>query len=348
MEKSPIYVLSRVVIGELILSRMCQRPLRKCYYLRCADMYKTANKMLFDDCATPCDKLYMLIQLSMVEHLARRIHLKAMHLKAIEHLVESQGGIATMLAHRDSGDLQSILMRFYPNQFVRTEVSIEGYSRFAALKLDLMNIMGLLQVRIPWYHHHPFFNQRDEFDGCTTAQWELRPLINYLSNLLLKWRQCESTTTSLPEDMGVLFCSYSLAMTFIEHQPLPQEGFEFLVLVQRCMVESTPLSTQSGRELDNLHPVAVADIISRTRCEMFPSQGDWKELRIAQASVDFHKLCCLLKSGEKIVMIEWILGSVLPMSLMQQNLTAQNGSYLKLLDESLERAWWTTAPPEDA
>lgn len=312
-------------------------------------MYQTANRMLFDESATPCDKLYMLIQMSMVEHLARRIHLKEMHIKAIDLLVESYGGIAAMLTHNGPGGLEEILMRFYTNQFVRTEVSIKDYTLFARLKISLMNTLTALQNKIPWFHCCSSFDQGQSSNGYTGTQHELRQLINYLSNLVCNWRRSNLSLTSSPEDTGVLFCSFSFAMTLVEHCPCPQTTLGFFRKVQKCMRKSTPHLSKPGEELNDLHPVAVSDMIGSTRCEVFATERQWKELRIAQASVDFHKLSSLLSSVEKIEMVEWILDRVLPMKPGQRNTGTQNANFLRALDESLEKAWWTAASAsEDA
>lgn len=347
----PIYVLAHIIIGEFLLSKSTQRPLRKAYYKRRAEIYKETNTILLDQDISVHRKMWTLIQLAMLEATARRSDLQAIHIKALDEFVESMGGITAAFSHDQEDVFTHASARLYAGPLVRTPIPIRFVPQLNRVKDRFFACMSSIQEWISTFRIWISVTDLAEFRSYTVSNRQLDMLTNYLRNLVRKWRAAEVMSTSLETNSGALICGLSLARTFVECNSSPAMAFNFLYEVQESLSCSVMTSTRPEHGLDDLHPAAAAYGMSCIRSKLFTDKkGHSREARISQALSDAHKIFLLLSVTRRIEIVEWLMASVQMVAalacddqpLKKHISTCFEGEQLQALEDEIERACVTT------
>ncbi len=345
MQVDPIYVLSHVIIGEMIISRVTQQPLRPHYYSRCAHMYKAMSDLLSDEDATFHRKVWSLIQLAMLERTAQKPKLQAMHMQALDDFIESRGGVTALLSYEERDDPVYLNCRLFAAQFVSSEVQIPTFRQFENIKARFLLSLHRIQSWTSMLHGRDTSTSQDNPFSNADSLRKLNPITNYLHHLIEKWLSDNESPDSFQNNSGAFFCSFSLAMTFVESEASPQAAFDYLHKAQNFMSASTTVQSQLGKELDNLHPAAAAHIFGAVRLEDFPDGGIAREIKISQALIDAHKAFMLLSDERRIEMTTWLVECVLSCTKSQVQEKAESVLFdqkrLKALETEVDYAWWS-------
>lgn len=343
MQVDPIYVLSHIVIGESVLSKMTHKPVRKHYYLRSAQMYKAINILLADQYAPFSQKLWALIQVAMVENTARRMDLQAIHTRALDDFVESYGGFAASSRVGMDDAYLDASSRLYAGQLARSVLPVPDFLHFKAVTARF--ILSLTSI---WTWMHVLrANSSKYYESWTdSGPRPLSGLLNYLKNMVHQ-DQFEDTSPLDPiSNRGAIFCILSINLTFVQCPASFDAILDFLVRAQQCMCATATISPRTGHELDNIHPAAAAYSISCTRSEVFPQNSTHTECEISQALADAHKVFYLLSKARRDEIITWLLESISVVASLRDNGEAAWERYsqvdcvkLQALEEELEESW---------
>ena len=307
--------------------------------------------LLSDNRTTFHRKLWALIQLSMVEHTARRPDLQATHAQAMDDFLESQGGVAALLSQEAPDDPVQLNCRLYAGQFVRAEVKGPTPKQFEPAKTSFLQALGRLRAWASRLRFQTHTTTLLEISASVNSQRSLNPLINYLHKLIQKWLSADDPLTSWQQHSGAFFCPLSLAMTIVECDLAPKQALDYLHRVQTCMEGSTIPVNQLGDELDNLHPAAAAYIFGHVRSEMFANGADAREVRIAMVLVNAHKICSILTNTRRIQLAAELVEYVLSLGKSDAEAIKKAGALfsqeqLYHLEHEMDEAWSTTRGPE--
>lgn len=346
-----IYVLAHIVLGESILSQMTQQSVRQSHYLRSAQMYKAISTLLADHRATFGQKLWTLIQVAMVEGTAQRNDLQQLHIKALDELVEANGGLPAYTELAADNVFLQASSQFYAGQLARSAILPVTKQRFEAVKTRFMTSLAKLEVWMCSIQSQRDSHHRGAAENkCSQIP---RQLLSYLTHLVKEDNGKKMTLGRLKTDSGALFCCLSICLTFVECFPTIDGIQAFLLRVEQSMYDTATVQLQDGYMLDNLHPAAAAYSISCVRSEIFPDQSRSREFRISQALVDAHKMFLLLSSGRKAEVLMWLTDCISTVSMLSSHGAAMrceqtNFTSVKLanLEREIEESWYSRKEAE--
>ena len=340
IQTSSVIVLTKVILAGSILSRITQRDPQPQYYMRRSQIYKMVNSLLSDDEASFHEKIIAIMALAIVEYASGRSDLQALHIKALDDLIESKGGVNLFRSRIKNVGLLYVSARFYASQFIRTEVRISTMQQLRAVKRRFIHSLSRIHL---W--HLSFMSQLPPKNTLDEWRDKLRQLTQYLYHLMEASLFKSGTPKSFDKTSGAHFCAFSLVMTLVEYEQSPTLTVDFLDRVQQCLLNSTEISPQAGKELYNLHPFAAAHMFSATRSEAFGDDNGVKEIKICRAIVDAQKMFVVLSEVRRIEIVTYLVGSILTLTNTiatghEDAAMPFSRKRLQLLEQEIVSAWW--------
>ena len=302
MQVSPIYVLTNIVIAESTLSRATNRQMRPEYYQRRAQMYKMVSGLLSSKAASLHQQTFAAMSLAIVEYSSGNIQAQALHVQAVDEMIESIGGIAAFGSRFQDATLQPVTTRFYVVQFLRSEVRISSLQYLDIVRRRF--IQSLYRIR-KWFA--TFHDQKTSSDTVSVDISDLELLSDYLYHLIEVSTTHSSEPKPFSEISGAHFCALSLCMTMVEYDLSPPAPLTFLQRTQDAMRDSVEISHEQGHGLRKLHTYAAAHVFSHMRSELLDDFGEQKELAICQSVVDAQKMFVLLGEVTRARLSTWLV-----------------------------------------
>lgn len=357
MQTCPVFVLSHAVIGNLVQSRMMQRSSSPYFFSRCARMYKAANVLISDPDVPLHRKVWALIQMSWTEFVAQRSDLQSLHTNALDDILEARGGLAVL-----ADDPFNLNIRFFAGQLVRSDTPVPALHLLESSKDRFLLCLRRIQCWVTSLYVRPFCAnsvsiQPIDFQARLTCRRSLSPLISYLNNLIDKCLPISSkqSQTWFQDNSGAYFCIVNLIMTLVEYDLSPTDTFEYLHRIQECMQESVAGSARFSGELNGLHSVAAAHSFNYVISDMFPDNGQIKNVRICQAVVDGRRIFTVLTESRIVQILTWLLDCTLAIGTPELMAAEDDAGFqgfdsrrLDELDREIRHAWWAvTALQQD-
>lgn len=318
-----VYVLAHIVLGEYLLSRMNGVPVREHFYSRTAQMYQAINRLLTDPETTTGRKLWTFIQAAMVEHTVRRIDLQQLHVRALDALVESHGGLIKFTETATDDVFLQVSSRLYANQFARTAVPPTD-------RYQLRAIVARFTLCLTSINAWMCSLRSNSIPQSRTRRPDL--LLAYLDEIAHRG-----------VNAGALFCPLSICLTLVGSSSTIENTLQFLLRIEELMFNTTTVKPKTSRELNNLHPVAAAYTICCVRSELFP---EIREFCVSETLVDAHKIFALLGEESKMEILRWLVDCVYILSVLQSHTqsvwcmyTDFGSEKLSILEKEIEAAW---------
>lgn len=326
LEKSPIYVLTQLVIAESILRRANRTQPSNTSFLRRAQVYRHMSDLLNDQQAPFYIKMCSFGQVAIMELYLFRPDLQAKHVQAMFQYMETHGGLLEFFRDQSESDAVASLA-LYTGSFMHSEILFQDPS---VLTATVRRFLRTLKRARRWIK----LTKRQSTESFTKSPdvTNIRAWLQYLRDTYLNAFNGPYALVS-----GAFNLHYTLCMTQVMYDYDSSTSVQFLSTAQHCMEQSS-CDPQGIRPI-TLTSAAAIPLLGHVR-GMISSKSRFGELELCMAGLDASRVAPLLSPSTRLkIATEMLQCSFVAIPDFQSESSCFSAQSLRDIEVEVKKNW---------